>query len=64
MFVVPIQTYILIYKKIYEHWGVAGTLASSTVKNDLYSMTKMVSVKVKWMQTITSFSIWKSTINE
>ena len=26
MFVVPIQTYILIYKKIYEHWGVAGTL--------------------------------------
>ena len=38
--------------------------ASSTVKNDLYSMTKMVSVKVKWMQTITSFSIWKSTINE
>ena len=28
MFVVPIQTYILIYKKIYEHWGVAGTLVS------------------------------------
>ena len=26
MFVVPIQTYILIYKKMYEHWGVAGTL--------------------------------------
>ena len=38
--------------------------ASSSVKNDLYSMTKMVSVKVKWMQTITSFSVWKSTINE
>ena len=37
--------------------------ASSTVKNDLYSMTKMVSIKVKWMQTITSFSVWKSTIN-
>ena len=28
MFVVPIQTYILIYKKIHEHWGVAGTLVS------------------------------------
>ena len=38
--------------------------ASSTVKNDLYSMTKMVSVKVKLMQTITSFSICKNTINE
>ena len=39
-------------------------IASSSVKNDLYSMTKMVLVKVKWMQTITSFSVWKSTINK
>ena len=29
MFVVPIQTYILIYKKIYEHWGIAGTLVNT-----------------------------------
>ena len=36
MFVVPIQTYILIYKKIYEHWGVAGTL--------IYILTNLLSI--------------------
>ena len=44
MFVAPIQTYILIYKKIYEHWGVAGTLVYVTFLqflNDDVTMTSL-----------------------
>ena len=53
-----------VYSNIHSTKIVHAFIPSSTVKNDLYRITKMVSVRVKWMQTITSFSSCKNTINE
>ena len=49
MFVVPIQTYILIYKKIYEHWGVAGTLTHALMSPRTILDKRLLRQMTPWM---------------